>query len=195
MQSVDIQKDNSFPEARFLFNLSIFTQCMWGKGKLFHQGRKTHIYVGKLTIIGSDNGLSPGRRRAIIWTNAGTWLIWPLGTNFNEILYEILNIFIQENAFEDAVSEMASVLSRPQCVDDTYNKFTNSIAVPLQYQERLDDKSISILNDPCLHFFSFSICSSMIDCAFMNNNNRSLYICSKQWIYMTSPYSILSYRR
>ena len=28
----------------------------------------THICVGKLTIIGSDNGLSPGRRQAIIWT-------------------------------------------------------------------------------------------------------------------------------
>ena len=27
--------------------------------------------VGILTIIGSDNGLSPGRRQAIIWTNAG----------------------------------------------------------------------------------------------------------------------------
>ena len=30
----------------------------------------THEYVGNLTIIGSDNGLSPGRRQAIIWTNA-----------------------------------------------------------------------------------------------------------------------------
>ena len=29
----------------------------------------THICVSKLTIIGSDNGLSPGRRQAIIWTN------------------------------------------------------------------------------------------------------------------------------
>ena len=32
---------------------------------------------------------SPGRRQAIIWTNAGILLIWPLGTNFNEILIEI----------------------------------------------------------------------------------------------------------
>ena len=28
-----------------------------------------HICVGNLTIIGSDNGLAPGRRQAIIWTN------------------------------------------------------------------------------------------------------------------------------
>ena len=53
-------------------------------------GRVTHIYVGKLTIIGSDNGLSPGGRQAIIRTNAGISLIGPLGTNFSEILIEIL---------------------------------------------------------------------------------------------------------
>ena len=56
---------------------------------LTHWGRVTHICVGKLTIIGSDNGLSPERCQAIIWTNAGILLIWPLGTNFNEILIEI----------------------------------------------------------------------------------------------------------
>ena len=53
---------------------------------LTHWGRETHICVGKLTIIASDNGLSPGRRQAIIWTNAGILLIGPLGTNFNGIL-------------------------------------------------------------------------------------------------------------
>ena len=52
----------------------------------------THICVSKLTIIGSDNGLSPGRRQAIIWTNAGILLIWPLGTNFSEISIEILGL-------------------------------------------------------------------------------------------------------
>ena len=31
----------------------------------------THICVDKLTIIVSDNVLSPGRRQAIIQTNAG----------------------------------------------------------------------------------------------------------------------------
>ena len=44
-----------------------------------------HIYVSKLTTIGSDNGLSPGQHQAIIWTNAGILLIDPLGKNFNEI--------------------------------------------------------------------------------------------------------------
>ena len=54
-----------------------------------HWSRVTHICVSKLTIIGSDNGSSPDRRRAIIWTNAGILLIGPLGTNFSEILIEI----------------------------------------------------------------------------------------------------------
>ena len=53
--------------------------------ELTHWGRVTHICVGNLTIIGSDNGLSPGRRQAIIWTNAGILLIGPLETNFSEI--------------------------------------------------------------------------------------------------------------
>ena len=86
-----------------------------------HWGRVTHICVGKLTIIGSDNGLSSQRRQAIIWTNAGIMLIGPLGTNFSEILIEIqtfsgINIFIEENTFENVVCEMLFISSRPQCV-------------------------------------------------------------------------------
>ena len=56
---------------------------------LTHWGRVTHICVSKLSIIGSDNGLSPGRRQAIIWTNAGILSIGLLGTKFSEILIEI----------------------------------------------------------------------------------------------------------
>ena len=56
---------------------------------LTHLGRVTYICVSKLTIIGSDNGLSPGQRQAIIWTNAGILIIGPQGTNSNEILIEI----------------------------------------------------------------------------------------------------------
>ena len=59
--------------------------CVW----FTHWGRVTHICVSKLTIIGSDNGLSPGRRQAIIWTSAGILLIRTLGTNFSEMLSEI----------------------------------------------------------------------------------------------------------
>ena len=52
---------------------------------LTHWGRVTHICVRKLTIFGSDNGLSPGRRWAITWTNAHILSIQPLGTTCGEI--------------------------------------------------------------------------------------------------------------
>ena len=48
-----------------------------------------HICVGKLSITGSDYGLSPDHRQANIWTNAGILLIELLGTHFSEILGEI----------------------------------------------------------------------------------------------------------
>ena len=53
---------------------------------LTHWGQVTHICVNRPTIIRSDNGLSPGRHHAIIWTNNEILLIGPLGTNFSEIL-------------------------------------------------------------------------------------------------------------
>ena len=57
--------------------------------KLTHWGRVTHICIGNLTNIGSDNGLSPDRRLAIIWTNARMMLIGPLETNLSEILIKV----------------------------------------------------------------------------------------------------------
>ena len=91
----------------------------------------THICVGNLTIIASDNGLSPGRRQAIIWTNAGILFIWPSGTNFGEILIEIHFFFIQENAFESVVCETAAILFRPQCVNAS-SKQIKSCRVEIQ---------------------------------------------------------------
>ena len=71
----------------------------------------THICIGNLTITGSDNGLSPGWRQSITWTNVGILLIGPLGTNFSEIL-----IKIQTFSFKKIHFKMAAILSRPQCV-------------------------------------------------------------------------------
>ena len=61
----------------------------WNKRlPLTHWGLVTHVHVSKLTITGPDNGLSPGRRQAIISTNDVILLIWALGTNFTETLME-----------------------------------------------------------------------------------------------------------
>ena len=78
---------------------------------LTHWGRVTHICVSKLTIIGSDNGLSPDRRRAIILTNVGISLIGPLGTKFNEILFGI-----QTFSFKKMHFKMSSAEWRPFCL-------------------------------------------------------------------------------
>ena len=75
---------------------------------LTHWGQVTHICVSKLTIIGSDNGLSPSRRQAIIWPYAGILLIRPWGTNFSEILIEI-NVF----SFKKIHLKMSSGKWRP----------------------------------------------------------------------------------
>ena len=76
-----------------------------------HWGREAHIWVGKFTIIGSDNCLSPGRRQAIIWTNAGTSFIEPLGRNFNKILIEIHTC-----SFKKMHLKMSSAIRRPFCL-------------------------------------------------------------------------------
>ena len=72
-----------------IFQRGIQAYTTIGSPSLTHWGRVTHICVGKLTITASDNGLSPGRRQAIIWTNAGILLIGPLGSNFSEIVIAI----------------------------------------------------------------------------------------------------------
>ena len=74
-------------------------------------GRVTPICVGNLTIIGSDNGLSPGRRQAITWTNVGILLIGPLGTNFSEMLIEIFTF-----SFKKIHLKMLSGKWRPFCL-------------------------------------------------------------------------------
>ena len=82
-----------------------------GAHELTHWGRVTHICVSTLTIIGSDNGLSPRRRQVIIWTNAGMLLIGPLGTNFSEIL-----IKIQIFSLKKIHLKMSSAKCRPFCL-------------------------------------------------------------------------------
>ena len=76
-----------------------------------HWGRVTHTCVGNLTIIGSDNGLSPDRRQAIIWTDDGILSIGPLGTNFSEILIRIHTFSSREMHMK-----MSSAKCRPFCL-------------------------------------------------------------------------------
>ena len=75
------------------------------------QIRLTHWGRGKLKIIGSDNGLSPGRRQAIIWTDTRILSIRPLATNLNEI-----SIGIQTFSLKKMYLKMSSAKWRPFCL-------------------------------------------------------------------------------
>ena len=74
--------------------------------------RVTLICVSKLTSIGSDNG----RRRAVIWTNAGILLVRTLGITFSGILSEI-HAFSYSKMHWKMWSEKCGYLSRPQWVN------------------------------------------------------------------------------
>ena len=79
--------------------------------ELTHWGPVTHICIGKLISIGLDDGLSPDRRQAIIWTNAGLLSIGPFWTYFSENL-----IKIQQFSLKIMHVKMSSVKWRPSCL-------------------------------------------------------------------------------
>ena len=78
--------------------------------KMMYWGRVTYICLSRLTSIGSDNGLSPDRRQAIIWANAGILLIGPSGTDFSEILIKTHTF-----SFNKMHLKMSSGKWRPFC--------------------------------------------------------------------------------
>ena len=85
---------------------SLHRQVIIGHGigymGLTHWGPVTHICVSKLTIIGSHNGLSPGRCQAIIWNNAGILLIRTLVRNLREIISEFNSFSLKKMHFKMA---------------------------------------------------------------------------------------------
>ena len=96
--------------AAFEWPKQIIVRC------LTHWGRVTCNCVSKRIMIGSDIGLVPTRRQAIICYNIINWtrrkiILWTSNRNSY--------IFIHENAFERFVSEMEAILSLPQCVKST----------------------------------------------------------------------------
>ena len=78
---------------------------------LIRWGQMTHIRVCELPIIGSDNGLLPGRRQTIIWTDVGILLIRTFRTNFSEILRKIHTF-----SFKKMHLKMSTGKRRPFCL-------------------------------------------------------------------------------
>ena len=73
------------------------------------------LCVGKLTSIASDNGLSPGRRQAIIWNIAGIMSIGSLGTNFSEILIEIQTFSLKKIRLKMSSAKCRPFASASMC--------------------------------------------------------------------------------
>ena len=112
----------------------------------------THICVDKLTTIGSDNGLSPGRHQTIIWTNAGILSIGHLGTNFSEILIEV-KIF----SFKKMRLKVSSAKWRPFCLG--LNVFKGSPTSPVKSNRQpmangSSTKSQTFFHVGIIHFIS-----------------------------------------
>ena len=98
---------------------------------LTHWGRVTLLYVSKLTIIGSDNGLSPDRRQAIIWTNPGLLLIEPLGTNFSETLMEIRTFSFKKMRMKVS-SKIIRISPREFVTNQSYDAYCTSYHVQIR---------------------------------------------------------------
>ena len=102
---------------------------------LTHWGRLTHLCVSELTIIGSDNGLSPSHYLKQCWIIVN----WTLRNKLHWNFKWNSNIFIQENSLEHVVCEIASILSRPQCVNygvsivSTFEKVMTNYQCKLQW--------------------------------------------------------------
>ena len=121
----------------------IMNRTAHGSGGLTRWDRVTHICSGKLTSIGSDNCLSPGRHKAIIWINAGLLLIGPLGTNFSEILIEI-NTF----SFKKIHLKMLSGKWQPFCFG--LNVLTHWCVIIHKFISALCTGSSLFYQKPCL---------------------------------------------
>ena len=154
----------------------IFLHCQYLLLYINSLGHVTHICISKLTIIGSDNGLLPGRCQAIIWTNAVILLIAPLGTNFSEILIEIYVFLFKKMHFK-----MSSGNWWPFCLG--LNVLTASIAH--------HTRNISKYNVPPFSTLPFY-------CGESNGHGRAesaVYPCGWSWYLRTNTYIVLPLQR
>ena len=141
----------------------------------------THICVCKFTIIGSDNGLSPGWPQAIIWNNAGLMSNGALGTNFSEILIEIHTF-----SFKKMHLKMSSAKWCPCCL--TLNVLTKDRKkAHIIRQQNADLTFIAILlkistHNLCLQCESFLICASMWSYDIASNTNV-IITSVEQWLW------------
>ena len=138
-----------------------------------------HKCVSKLTIIGSDNGLSPGRRQAISWTNAGISLIVPSGKNSPLNLHRNSYISIQKMQLK-----MSSPERRQFCLGPNVLKLTwvNSM-----------ETYATCMNCPCYCITLVSLKLFMGGVCYLRLNDGC---CLPSWNVTQKPLTrIIEYRR
>ena len=111
----------------------------------------THICVSKLTIIGSDNGLSPGRRQPIIWTNAGILLIGPLGTNLGKILIRIQTFSLKKLHLKMSSAKWRRSCFGPNVLNPRPTWLFSSISIDLRCSLWLFQIPYGVLRRWCHH--------------------------------------------
>ena len=84
--------------------------------------RVTHICVNKLTIIGSDNGLSHERLQVTIWSNVGMLFIRTVGRKFGEIWSTIHTFSLNKIYFKPSSAKWRPS-SRPKCVKEAPDNY------------------------------------------------------------------------
>ena len=134
---------------------------------LTHWGRVMHICVGKLTSIGSDNGLLPGRRHYL--NQCWNIVNWTLQNNLQWNFNRNSNIFIQENALENVVCEMASILSQSQWVNSCHAEFISGnrkINFACSIIFRLSDGTIGWNYSPYVVYKDLFIPHSQYNCCW-----------------------------
>ena len=151
-----------------------------GDDRLTHWGRLTHICVSKQTIIGSDNGLSPGRRQAIIWTNARILLIGNLGTNFSEILIE--NRIFSFKKMGLKVSS-AKCLKTYRCMPDIENNIMHNFAIEPLY---VILKCHWSLSTKCAQYFLYPYGQAKV-CQNNLSNSAVVMLCNMALINSLRP--------
>ena len=96
---VDIESGKDNPKV-------VFAQVS-SNSHLTHAPLIPHIWVS----VGLGNGLSPVRRQAITWTNAGLLSIRRMRTNLSEIRNGILSFSFEKMHFKLSSAKMEAVLS------------------------------------------------------------------------------------
>ena len=113
----------------FLEYSTLFSAKFWFDNDNSLRLSEAYMRHWNLTIIGSDNGLSPGRHQAIIWTNGGILLIGPLGTHFNELLIKVQYFHSSKCVLKCSLESFVNFVSVSMSLQRLTSHVTNQVGL------------------------------------------------------------------